>query len=47
MNIEFTIGYTGSTIAMIISWSINKSIFWCIIHGMFGWIYVIYHAIFS
>jgi len=35
----------GGAIAVAISWSINKSILWCILHGFFGWIYVIYYAI--
>jgi hypothetical protein len=35
----------GSSIAIAISWSINKSILWCIVHGMFSWFYVIYYAI--
>jgi hypothetical protein len=34
----------GSAIAVTISWSLNKSIIWAIIHGFFGWFYVIYHA---
>jgi len=35
----------GTVIAIILSWSVNHSIFWCIIHGIFGWLYVIYHVI--
>ena len=35
----------GSAIAVVLSYSINQSIFWMIIHGIFGWFYVIYHAI--
>lgn len=35
----------GSAIAVAISWSLNKSIIWAIIHGFFGWLYVIYHAL--
>jgi len=34
----------GSVIAVVISWSINHSIWWCILHGIFGWFYVIYYA---
>lgn len=34
----------GSAIAVAISWSINKSIFWAIVHGIFSWFYVIYYA---
>jgi p-aminobenzoyl-glutamate transporter AbgT len=35
----------GSCLAMILSYSINKSILWAILHGLFGWLYVIYFAI--
>ncbi|WP_324262468.1 hypothetical protein U4960_04950 [Altererythrobacter sp. H2] len=34
----------GSAIAVAISWSLHQSIIWAIIHGFFGWFYVIYHA---
>lgn len=45
MNIEFSgIGF-GMALAIVISWSVNKSILWAIIHGLFGWFYVIYYAI--
>jgi hypothetical protein len=35
----------GSALAIAISWSINKSILWAILHGLLGWIYVIYYAV--
>jgi len=35
----------GSVIAVVLSWSINKSILWCILHGIFSWFYIIYFAI--
>ncbi|MBA2707708.1 MAG: hypothetical protein H0U59_07895 [Gemmatimonadaceae bacterium] len=35
----------GSALAIAISWSVNKSIFWAIIHGILSWLYVIYFAI--
>jgi hypothetical protein len=35
----------GSALAIAISWSVNKSIFWAIIHGVFSWFYVIYYAV--
>lgn len=35
----------GSAIAVAISWSLNQSIIWAIVHGFFGWFYVIYHAL--
>ncbi len=35
----------GSAIAVAVSWSLNKSILWAIIHGVFGWFYVIYYML--
>lgn len=35
----------GSALAMVLSYSINKSILWAILHGIFSWVYVIYFAI--
>ena len=35
----------GSAIAVAISWSMYKSVLWAIIHGIFGWLYVIYHVL--
>lgn len=35
----------GTIIAIVISWSKNKSILWAIIHGFFGWLYIIYYMI--
>ena len=35
----------GSVIAAIISWTTNQSVLWAILHGIFGWIYVIYYAL--
>jgi len=37
----------GSVIAMILSFDINHSIGWMILHGFISWIYVIYVAFFS
>lgn len=44
-KIAETSGWTGTIIAITISWSINKSILWAIAHGCFGWFYVIYYAL--
>ena len=41
---EYGIGI-GASLAMIISWSINHSILWAILHGFLGWIYVIYYVL--
>jgi len=35
----------GACLAMIISYTAWKSVMWAIIHGIFGWIYVIYYII--
>jgi len=35
----------GSTLAMILSWATNKSVLWCILHGICSWLYVIYYLI--
>ena len=35
----------GTVLAIILSWTVNKSILWAILHGIFGWFYVIYHVI--
>jgi hypothetical protein len=47
MNSEYikVFGVFGSMLAITISWSLNKSLFWAIIHGLCGWLYVIYYAI--
>lgn len=34
----------GSALAIAISWTANKSLFWAIVHGIFSWFYVIYYA---
>ena len=33
----------GSALAITISWSINKSILWALLHGVFSWFYVGYY----
>jgi hypothetical protein len=33
----------GTALAIAISWSVNKSILWAILHGIFSWFYVIYY----
>lgn len=35
----------GGVLAIIISWSVNHSILWAIIHGFLGWFYVIYYVL--
>jgi hypothetical protein len=36
----------GSALAMAISFHVNESIGWAILHGIFSWFYVIYYAFF-
>jgi hypothetical protein len=35
----------GTVLAMIISFTVNKSVLWAIFHGIFSWFYVIYYCI--
>ena len=35
----------GCALAITISWAAWHSIWWAIIHGVSGWVYVIYYAI--
>ena len=42
---KYGVGF-GSALAMAISYSTNHSILWAIIHGVFGWVYVVYFALF-
>lgn len=35
----------GAALAVCISWSPHHSILWALLHGFFGWLYVIYFAI--
>ncbi len=44
--IKYGVGF-GSALAMAVSFTLNKSIFWAVIHGVLGWIYVIYAALFK
>jgi len=36
----------GTALAIAISWSLNHSLLWAIIHGFFSWLYVLYYALF-
>ena len=35
----------GTVLAIVTSWSRNKSVLWAILHGIFSWLYVIYFVI--
>jgi hypothetical protein len=32
----------GTVLAVVLSWSRNRSVLWAILHGILGWLYVIY-----
>jgi hypothetical protein len=42
--IDYGVGL-GTVIAVAISWSRNRSVLLAILHGIFGWLYVIYYLI--
>jgi hypothetical protein len=35
----------GAVIAIVLSWTVNKSILWAIIHGFCSWFYVLYYLL--
>jgi hypothetical protein len=35
----------GSLIAVVMSWEVNHSILWAIVHAILGWFYVIYRLV--
>ena len=37
----------GSALAIAISYTANHSILWAFLHGVLGWLYVIYFALFQ
>lgn len=37
----------GTALAMVISFNMNKSVLWAMIHGFFSWFYVIYYVLFK
>lgn len=43
-NVERGISF-GSALAMVISYTTWKSTGWAIVHGIFGWAYVVYFFI--
>ncbi len=42
--IQNVIGF-GSVLAIVISWSKDKSISYAIIRGLFGWFYIFYYML--
>ncbi|MHC4953190.1 MAG: hypothetical protein ACYTGZ_04820 [Planctomycetota bacterium] len=35
----------GCVLAITMSWTANQAIGWALLHGVFGWFYVIYYLI--
>lgn len=35
----------GTALAMAISFNVNQSVFWAILHGLFSWLYVLYFVV--
>lgn len=35
----------GCVLAILLSWTVNHSVLWCIVHALCGWLYVIYYLI--
>ena len=44
-TIRTGIGF-GTVLAIVISYSYNRSILWAILHGLLSWLYVIWAALF-
>jgi hypothetical protein len=44
-DIFMAIGNIGMATSVTISWGLNHSILWALLHGTIGWFYVIYYAI--
>ena len=42
--IKSGIGF-GSALAIVISFTAYKSVLWAVIHGLFGWLYVLYYVL--
>ena len=37
----------GAALAMAISFNVNQSVLWALIHGVFSWFYVVYYVVFK
>lgn len=45
MRVNVSCGVSvGSILAAIISWTLNKSVIWALVHIFFSWLYVFYAA---
>jgi hypothetical protein len=44
-KVSCTVPLIGTTVAVCMSWIFNHSVWWCILHGFLGWLYVAYKTI--
>lgn len=35
--------FFGGTIAVVLSYSLHRSVLWAVVHGTLGWFYIVYH----
>jgi hypothetical protein len=35
----------GTALAIAISWGVNESVLWAIVHGFLSWFYVVWHVV--
>jgi hypothetical protein len=45
LHLVYTPIKIGTILAMIISWNQHKSILMALVHGAFGWLYIIYYYV--
>lgn len=38
-------GSIGAVLAALLSWKVNRSVMWALIHAFLSWFYVIYHLL--
>lgn len=38
-------GSVGAVLAALLSWQVNHSVLWALVHAFFSWFYVLYHLL--
>lgn len=38
---------TGAAFALVLSWTTWNSFWWAVLHGFFGWFYVVYYFLWA
>ena len=41
----YSLYFLGTMLAVALSWSVNHSVLWAIIHSLFSWLYIIYYVV--